>query len=96
MDNLLKPLTHDSKTGGPVLSAGTNADSDLVGALLTQLGVPPSNHSNLIVLRQVDKRDGGGLDCSPILTTLCIQWQGGRDSRLTTLSDTKISSVEPQ
>ena len=51
-----------------ITPAGKNADSDLVRALLTQLGVPPSKHSNLIVLRQVDKRDGGGRHCSPIIT----------------------------
>ncbi len=51
-----------------ITPAGKNADSDLVRALLTQLGVPPSNRSNLIVLRQVDKRDGGERHNSPIIT----------------------------
>jgi hypothetical protein len=48
-----------------------------------QLGVPPSNHSNLIVLRQVDKRDDSSL----------YSVAGGCDSRLAALSDAGRSSV---
>ncbi len=70
------------KTGGPVLPARKNADSHLAGALL-QLGVPPSNHINLIVIGQVDKRDGGRRHCIE-------EWM-----ELQAYSDAQRSSVEP-
>jgi hypothetical protein len=77
LDDLVKPITHGSKSRGALSLASESADGSLIGGLLAKLDIPSCHKSGLFFFGdKINCRAGGGDIIVPIFATTS-RWSTG-------------------